>query len=177
MSRPYTFYGPPSLWCKSLPYPCAHLHNHAHTYIHTQRDTHTLNARSTTRNTEQKLRAEAHKHITAHNVTQYNVHVQNVKQYFGGSSLPMLPVYLLFLPNLKWQLCCYIGTVCISPFFAFVLSQVLSRGAGNEEEPQIQHVHNRVLMVSVKSFVFTNHCATDAFSIFCEHIRILRFTV
>jgi hypothetical protein len=38
---------------------------------------------------------------------------------------------------LIWQLCCYFGTVCISPFFSFALSQVLSKGAGNEEEINI----------------------------------------
>ena len=48
---------------------------------------------------------------------------QILTQYCEGSTLPMLPVYLLF------------GTVCIGPFFAFALSQVLSRGAGNKKEP------------------------------------------
>jgi len=83
MSRPCTFYGPPSLGrCKSLPSPCVHLnthtHTHTHTYTHTHKDTHTLCvARSTAQNTEQKFRAEAPKHLIAFSNNYSKVELSN----------------------------------------------------------------------------------------------------
>ena len=109
-------------------------------------------------------------HIAAHNQLCALAH------YIADAKIDTILWWVYFTNATGLSVVCVVTLVqCISPFFSFALSQVLSKGAGNEEE--IQHGHNRVLMVGVKSFVFTNHCATDAFSIFCEHIRILRFTV
>ena len=149
-----------------------HTHTHTHTHIHTHTKRHTHTLCCTQHGTEHRTETpcggpQAHHRTQCDTIQCARTQCDTILWWVFFTNATGLSVVFAIL---IWQLCCYIGTVCISPFFAFALSQVLSRGAGNEEEPQIQHGHNRVLMVGVKSFVFTNHCATDAFSIFCEHL-------